>query len=233
VDRTRAPAFPQEEQNFMRWFGVLAAVMAGALVCSCRFIPTADVQALAAGPSQAKAAFDPDKMVASEWAAKVIPYFEKRAGPFAEVRDLAAKSPDEAGARFGYRPKSGDVPWTFLVKLEGVVVEANTESRAATIGVDATGKGKSDATLQIGPALRGTAIRDALDFVSFNDFTNQIDFARYGKAFNLYVDHELLDKLPRDSLVGRKVTAIGAYSLSSPAETPLVTPVEITLGPKP
>jgi predicted lipoprotein len=221
-----------KNKNLMRWVSVLATVMAGAPLCSCRFIPTADVPALAAGPSEAKA-FDPDKMVASEWSAKVVPYFEKRAGPFAEVRDLAAKSPEEAGARFGYRPKSGDVPWTYLVKLEGVVVEANTESRAATIGVDTTGKGKADATVQIGPALRGTTIRDALDFVSFNDFTNQIDFARYGKAFNLYVDHEILGKLSRESLVGRKVTVLGAYSFSSAGETPLITPVEITLGPKP
>jgi predicted lipoprotein len=124
------------------------------------------------------------------------------------------------------------VPWTFLVRLEGVVIEANTESRAATIAVDTTGKGKTDAIVQIGPAMRGTAIRDALDFVSFNDFTNQIDFARYGKAFNTYVDRRTLEKLPRDSLVGRKVTVVGAYPLTSAAETPLVTPVEITLGPK-
>jgi predicted lipoprotein len=217
----------------MRWVGVLATVMAGALVCACHFIPTANVQKLAEGPSREKGVSDPDKMVASDWSARVVPYFEKKAGPFAEVRDLAAKSPEEAGARFGYRPKSGDVPWTLIVTLEGVIVEANTESRAATIGIDTAGKGKADANVQIGPAVRGTAIRDALDFVSFNDFTNQIDFARYGKAFNLYVDHEILEKLPKDSLVGRKVTVIGAYPLSSSGETPLVTPVEITLGPKP
>ena len=97
------------------------------LLCSCRFIPTADVQALARRKRRNGARFDPDKMVASIWTAKVVPYFEKKAGPFAEVRDLAAKSPDEAGAKFGYRPKSGDAPWTFMVKLEGVIVEANTE----------------------------------------------------------------------------------------------------------
>jgi predicted lipoprotein len=217
----------------MRWVSVLATVIAGALLCSCRFIPTANVQTLTAGPSQTKAAFDPDKMVASDWSAKVVPYFEKKAGPFAGVRDLAAKSPDEAGARFGYRPKAGDSPWTLMVKFEGVIVEANTESRAATIGVDTSGTGKADATVQIGPALRGTSIRDALDFVSFNDFTNQIDFARYGKAFNLYVDHEILEKLPRDSIVGRKVVVVGAYPLSSSSDPPLITPVEIILGPKP
>ena len=97
--------------------------------------------------------------VALDGTTRVVPYFEKKAGPFAEVRDLAAHSPDEAGARFGYRPKAGDSPWTLMVKLDGVIVEANTQSRAATIGVDSSGNGKVDATVQIGPALRGTSIR--------------------------------------------------------------------------
>lgn len=216
----------------MRWVGCVAMVIVGSLLCSCRFVPTADVQKLSAQQGGNAAVFDPDAMAASIWASKVLPYFEKKAGPFLEVRDLAARSADEAGARFGYRPKSGDVPWALLVRLEGVIVAADTESRAATISVDATGKGAADAIVQIGPALRGTAIRDALDFVSFNDFTNQIDFARYGKAFNTYLNSEILEKLPREPLVGRKVTVVGAYPFNSAGDVPLVTPVEMTLGPK-
>ena len=217
----------------MRWSGCAALLIAGVLVSSCRFVPTSEVQALASAGSGAEASFDPDKMVAAIWASKVVPYFERKAGPFGEVRDLAAKSPDEAGAKFGYRPKSGEVPWTLMVKLDGVITAANTESRAATISVAANAQEKPEAMVQIGPAMRGTVIRDALDFVSFNDFTNQIDYARYGKAFNVHVDRESLAKLPRDSLVGRKVTVVGAYSLASPSDPPLVTPVEIALGPKP
>ena len=137
--------------------------------------------------------------MASIWGPKVIPYFEKKVGPFREVRELAAKSPDEAGAKFGYRAKSEGTPWTLMVKIDGIVIAANTESRAATIDVDVSGQGKADAVVQIGPAIRGTAIRDALDFVSFNDFTNQIDFAQFGKAFNTHVYRETLEKLPRDS----------------------------------
>ena len=218
----------------MRWVGCAAAVAAGLLLASCRFIPTADVAALAsAGGANDGGVFDPDKMVAAIWTSKVVPYFEQKAGPLVEVRDLAARSPDEAGAKYGYRPKSEQTPWTFVVKFDGVIVAANTESRASTISVDATGQGRTDAVVQIGPAMRGTAIRDALDFVSFNDFTNQIDFARYGKAFNTYVNHAALERLPRDSLVGRKVTVLGAYPFTSASETPLVAPVEITVGPKP
>ncbi len=217
----------------MRWMACAIAVTAGVLLSSCRFIPTSEVQALAHKEADGRASIDPDQMVEQIWSSKVIPYFEKKAGPFPEIRDLAAKSPDEAGAKFGYRPKSGDVPWTFVVRLDGVIVAADTESRAATISVDATGRGKTDAIVQIGPAMRGTAIRDALSFVSFNDFTNQIDYARFGKAFNIYVNRTTLEKLPRDSLVGRKVTVLGAYSLQSPSDTPLVTPIEISIGPKP
>ena len=217
----------------MRWAGCATALSLGILLGACRFIPTDQVSAIgAAGGASGSAARDPDQMAASMWSSKVVPYFEKKAGPFLEVRALAAKSPDEAGAKWGYRAKSEDTPWTLMVRLEGTIVAADLQSRAATIGVNATGQGKPEATVQIGPAMRGTAIRDALDFVSFGDFTNQIDFARFGKAFNTYVDHNTLEKLPRDGLVGRKATVLGAYPFVSAAETPLVTPVEITIGPK-
>ena len=218
----------------MRWVGCLAAVAVGLLASSCRLIPTADIPSLVnAGAPNGGGAFDPDKRVAEIWLAKVVPYFEKKAGNLLEVRDLAAKSLDDAGAQFGYRAKSENTPWTLMVKFDGVIVAADTESRASTISVDATGKGKTDAIVQIGPAMRGTAIRDALDFVSFGDFTNQIDFARFGKAFNTYVNQTTLEKLPREALVGRKVTVLGAYPFVSAAETPFVTPVEVTIGSKP
>jgi predicted lipoprotein len=218
----------------MRWLACAALLLAAITVSSCRFIATADIPGLAnESAGHGAAPFDPDKSVTSIWAAKVVPYFQKKAGPFVQVQELAAKSPDEAGARFGYRAKSEGAPWTLIVRIDGVIVGANTESRAATIEVDVSGQAKTDAAIQIGPAIRGTAIRDALDFVSFNDFTNQIDFAQFGKGFNAHVYRETLEKLPRDSLIGRKVSVVGAYPLVSTADTPLVTPVEITVGPKP
>ena len=218
----------------MRLVACAGALVLGLLLASCRFIPTAEVKAIAAGGSTSGTAVrDPGQMVASVWSTKVVPYFEKKAGPFLAVRDLAEKAPDEAGAKWGYRAKSEDAPWTLMVRIEGTIVAADTESRAATIGVDVTGQGKTDATVQIGPAMFGTSIRDALSFVSFNDFTNQIDFARYGDAFNAYVNRNTLEKLPREDLIGRKVTLIGAYALDSSGQPPLVTPVEITIGPKP
>jgi predicted lipoprotein len=201
-------------------------------LAACKIVPTAEVAAARKGEGAGGApAFDPDRMVAGMWDAKVIPYLKAKAGDFAAVRDLAAKSPDEAGAKYGYRAKEGSTPWTYVIKARGRIIAANTQSRAATIEVDTDQDGKADLVVQIGPALRGTTLRDSLDFVSFNSFTNQIDYAQFGKAFNAKVNAGVLQTLPRDGLVGRTVTVLGTYALEPGNQPPLVTPAELSLGP--
>ncbi|MBV8242984.1 MAG: DUF2291 family protein, partial [Hyphomicrobiales bacterium] len=76
----------------MRWLGCALAVAAAIALASCRFVPTAEVKAMGdTSLMNGAASFDPAQKVASIWATKVIPYFEEKAGPFVEVRDLVAK----------------------------------------------------------------------------------------------------------------------------------------------
>jgi predicted lipoprotein len=213
------------ETDMQRWLATLLVLALPA----CKILPTEAPQAQGDAGSAAPAGFDPNAMVAAMWDQKVIPYLNAKAGPFTEVMNLAQKSPDQAGQTYGFRAKEGTSPWTVVVKLDGRIVAANTESRAATIDVDADGDGKADARVQIGPAMRGTALRDSLDFVNFNTFTNQIDYAQFGKAFNTYVDKKTLSTLPREKLVGSQVTVIGTVPLDK-SSPPLVTPATVSLG---
>lgn len=174
--------------------------------------------------------FDPDKMAGELWEPQVLPYLKDKAGDLAEVKALIAEDPDAAGARFGYREKAEGSPFIIATELSGTIVAANTESRASTIDVDIDGDGAEDATIQIGPVVRGTALRDALDFVPFGSFTNQIDYARFGKALNGLVNEAELGDLPRDDLVGRSVTVLGVFPLTDPQAVPVVTVAEITVG---
>jgi predicted lipoprotein len=93
------------------------------------------------------------------------------------------------------------------------------------------GDGKADAKVQIGPAVRGTALRDTLEFVNFNEFKNQIEWAQFGKAFNEKINTALLAPLPRDGLNGKTVTVTGAFPLPASGQLPLITPAELTVGP--
>ena len=210
-----------------------AIVLAADLtLAACTIVETPKKQAGAADDANS-AGFDPGAMVRAIWNSKVIPYLSAKAGPFPEVAALARANPDEAGQKYGNRAKEGSEPWTYIVKIDGRIVSAETASRAGTISVDTGGDGKVAAIVQIGPAMRGTALRDSLDFVSFNDFKNQIDYAQFGKAFNQYVVQTALSNLPRDSLVGRNVAILGAFTVGADNRPPLVTPAELTLGPTP
>ncbi|WP_392712386.1 DUF2291 family protein [Rhizobium ruizarguesonis] len=212
----------------LRMRGALLAAVVAAALPGCKIIktPTAEEKAAAA----AKTAFDPNAKVEAIWQSEAVPYFEKRAGDLKDVMQLSASSPDAAGEKYGNPRKQSSSPWTYAVKITGKVVAADTASRAATLDVDADGDGKADAKVQIGPALRGTALRDTLDFVNFNEFKNQIEWAQFGKAFNEKANAAFLSAVPREGLVGKTVTAIGAFPLPKSGELPLVTPSELKVG---
>ncbi|WP_412065250.1 DUF2291 family protein [Rhizobium sp. SYY.PMSO] len=208
--------------------GVIAATLLIAALPGCKIVktPTAEEKAAA----EAKNAFDPAARVDAIWQSQAIPSLEKRAGDLKAVLQALAASPDEAGARYGNPRKQSGSPWTYAVKLSGRVVAADTASRAATLDVDVDGDGKADAKVQIGPAIRGTALRDALDFVDFNSFKNQIEWAQFGKAFNEKINAAFLGTLPRDGLAGKTVTVTGAFPQPMSGQLPLVTPSALTLG---
>ena len=199
------------------------------LLAGCKFVATEKKD----GGADSSGASGPEQQVAEMWDAKVLPYLEGKAGDFKTVSEAVRANVEAAGVTYGNKEKQASSPWTVIVRLEGKIVAANTESRAGSIDVDADGNGTADARVQIGPVMRGTALRDSLDFVSFNQFTNQIDFAQFGKAFNIYADKTVLSKLPREALEGRSAKVLGAYTLGSGQDLPLVTPAEAEIGRKP
>jgi predicted lipoprotein len=83
--------------------------------------------------------------------------------------------------------------------------------------------------VQIGPVLRGTAVRDALSFVRFTDFANQTEFAAVSNALNDRVLRDVVGPLDLDALTGRTVTVIGAASFAIAGSDRQVELVPVTL----
>jgi predicted lipoprotein len=205
----------------------LLLMVAAAALPGCKIVKTPTAAEKAA--AEAKTAFNPGEKVDAIWQSQAMPAIEKKAGDLKDVLAAIAANPDDAGAKFGHRDKQSSSPWTYVAKFKGKVIAADTDSRAATLDIDSDGDGKADAKVQIGPALRGTALRDSLDFVNFNDFKNQIEWAQFGKAFNEKVNATLLQALPRDGIVGKTVDVTGAFPLPTSGQLPLVTPEAIKL----
>jgi predicted lipoprotein len=133
----------------------------------------------------ANGGFDADAYVNGLWDAKVMPQVRDHAAEIVTVLDALAKDPDAAGAQYGHRAEAEGAAWNFIVQGKGKVIKADTASRRGilVVALDGDPAGRS-VSLQVGPVVFGSAFRDALPFVSFNDFVNQIDYAQVSRKLN-------------------------------------------------
>ena len=172
--------------------------------------------------------FKPDEFAESIWGEKVVPFFKDKSLPIENIIPVWLNDQQAAGEEFGYREKEEGSPWNFRVTGSGVVTAVNTESRASTVDIDLfPNDGKADLVLQIGPVIKDSAIRDSLDFISFTDFTNQLEFARLSNAFNKVVNKDVTSKLDRENLMGKKISFWGAFTQLQDSDLIRVTPVAL------
>ena len=80
--------------------------------------------------------------------------------------------------------------------------------------------------LQIGPVYKGSAVRDTLSFIKYEDYKNQVDWAKVSQAIHAAVDKEVIEKLDMQTIVGKNISFTGCFSVAGDKEI-LVTPVEI------
>jgi predicted lipoprotein len=167
-------------------------------------------------------AFDARTFVEKSWTSRVLPTVRERAAPLAVLQRALAADRAAAIARYGSPTGTGRA--SFLVSGTARVLAVDTTSRSGVARLDLEPyDGSPDAELQIGPVFRGTALRDALPFIRFDDFTNQLEYASVSRVLHQRNADSVLAKIDRASLAGRVIDFYGA--VTEGAGTPLVTPV--------
>ena len=156
---------------------------------------------------------------------KVVAAVEKEAVPLTTLAKAIKAGPDAAGKRYGAR-ESASSPYNFAVTGEGVA----GKPADSLMPVKVKGLKGTTVSLQVGPALNGTSLRDAVGFIDFNQFVNQVDYADAGTALNNQVKAKVLKGLDRASLKGRHVRFTGAFTYLAPTVI-TVTPVRLEVGP--
>jgi predicted lipoprotein len=202
------------------------------LPAGCKVVPDATQAGSAdasdgGGAGASRSAFDAPSWVTQVWASKVLPHFDKDAVDLGKVLDALQHGLDEAGKQYGRRADTEGSPWNFTVRGAGKVVSVNTESRAGTavVAID-TAAGPQEVTLQLGPVVRGTAVRDSLPFFSFGTVTNQIEFAQAARALNDKAQGDVKPAVPAVK-PGTRVEFVGAMNVRPGDAERLVTPVSL------
>jgi predicted lipoprotein len=195
-------------------------------ISGCKIV--ANDQRASGTESSAPKGFDPAAYVDGVWDTKLVPHFAGKAVDMGKLIDAVAQDPDEAGKKYGLRADAEGSPWSFAVHAKARLVSVNTESRAGTLVVEiATESGKHEVTLQIGPVVKGSTIRDSVPFFTFENVTNQIEFAQVGRSFNERALKEIAPALPKLTTPGTPLEFHGAISINGVPETYVVTPVSI------
>jgi len=207
---------------------LVAVLLTATAPAGCKLVKNPDPAELA--EQQAAAAAGVGTGVAEMWTAQVLPHMKAAATDLATVLPAIAGGLDDAGAAHGHRARSEGAPWNFPVRAEGTVVAAKTDTRAATADVDINGDGTADATVQLGPVIRGTTLRDVQPFIDFTAYRDQIAFAELARALNDAAYQSALAAVPKDGLVGKKVSLVGAFTLKAASDPILITAVSFQVA---
>jgi predicted lipoprotein len=177
-----------------------------------------------------EAGFTPQAYVDAIWESKVVPAAENDSTELGALLEALRANLDAAKEQYGHR--EGQRPYNFLVKGEAKVLSVDTASRAGTVKIDLLpADGQPDATLQVGPVIRGTSIRDALPFIQFNLFVNQLEYASVSNTMNERVAADVIGDLDLATLQGKTIEFLGAFTLEERAtvDDVLITPIKITV----
>lgn len=174
--------------------------------------------------------FDAKQYVQEIWDAQVLPYIQHMAEPLdvlmADLESDAAKASDA----YGYRVGEEGTFYNFAVEARVSIVAINQESRNGLMYVDAYPySGEKEYVIQIGPVFKGTSIRDILDFISLNDFENQVEFARLANELNFTVRDEVLGDVSFEDLIGSEVDVTAVFTFDPANKEHVMTPVMFTL----
>lgn len=209
---------------------VALALVAALALPGCKIVKTV---AEGEGPAAAAGEAGDDARIAAlldkTYEAELLPLIETKALSAADLRAALAGGLEAAGTAHGNKGSGEGAAWNFAVKGEGKVVEANLTSRARKAMLDTDGDGTADLTLQLGPVIKGSSLRDVAPFYRFGDFRDQIEFAKLARALNDRASAGL--QVPEGELVGKTVSFSGTVDLKTVTDPWLVTVVTLSVAP--
>ncbi len=145
-----------------------------------------------------------------------------------DAQDLATLLADLAGgadeAEFG-NTSGASSAYAFPVTFTATAGDVTPPTLPVTVeGVPA----ETTVVVQVGPALNGTALRDVSGLVSFNSFTNQLEYQEVGTELNTIVRDEVLAGFDAAAAAGQTVRVTGAFLRVNPQLVSVVpTAIEV------
>ena len=174
-------------------------------------------------------AFNAGDNVATIWDSQAVPSLNEKAVDLAAFLTEAGGDLKSLASRYGKYSMGDSGELSYTVKGIVTVAEVNTEKKAGYMVVTVDGyTGPEVVRLQIGSVFKGSAVRDSLDFIKFEDYKNQVDYAAVSQSIHEVIQSTVISGLELDSLVGKQIEFTGCFTVDKTDEL-LITPIQITV----
>ena len=198
-------------------------VVLGLMAATTTVVASDDESAVTVG----RPTFDAAGYAAEKYESEVVPAVEENAVEITELLAAIVADPEAAGEQYGHR--SG-VSSPYAYAVTGTGVAGPVEGTLLPLTIEGLPSGV-EVVLQIGPAINGTALRDATGLIGFDDFLNQIEYADAATELNNRVKETVLADFDAAAAEGRTVTFTGAFAYGSNTALLQVTPTSLAVAP--
>lgn len=212
--------------KWLTTFGLLLALAVPPVLTGCTIVSIEELEA-----AEQSAEFDPVIFVDGVWENQVIPAVLSNAVDAPTVLSAIEDDLEAGGETYGLFVGGS---YNFMISGQGEVTAVDTESRNGTMEVKLNDyQGPATLIVQIGPSIRGDALRDASGTIEFGQFKDQTEFGKVSRELNKRVAPDIIGDLDAASLVGKTVSFHGVFSISITNQTNIdlstitVTPVEL------
>ena len=171
-----------------------------------------------------KKGFDAKAYVENIWKSKIIPTISKEAEDITFILDELFKNKEVTEEKYGGR--SGTGSYSFMVKGKAEITSLNTASRVGTLSIKLEKKYDAEIFITLGPVIKKDSIRDAVKFIKFNDFVNQLDFADVSRIIKVRVLNEIIGPLNLKEITGKNINFEGAITFDRKDKI-YITPTKI------
>ncbi len=173
--------------------------------------------------------FSAGESVAGIWESQALPDLNGKAVDLKQLLTEAKGDLKSLADKYGKYSMGTSGELNYTVKGTATVKSVNTEKKAGYMEIelkDYTGSEKI--MLQVGSVYKGSAVRDSLDFIKFEDYTNQVDFAAISQSIHDVVQKNVIEKADITTITGKEIDFTGCFTVNGNSEI-LITPVELTV----
>ncbi len=209
---------------------MLRKILATTLAASIVFLSAGCVTIVKTGEEgklTGEVEFNAGDNVAEIWESKVLPDLNEKAVDLVQFLTEANGDLKSLASKYGKYSMGTSGELSYTVKGTVVVQEIVSDKKAGymTLKPDSY-SGPETIKLQIGTVYKGSAVRDSLDFIKFEDYKNQVDYAAVSQSLHETIQNTVISKLDFASLAGKQIAFVGCFTVDK-ADELLITPVQI------